>query len=466
MKGKKTSIENVLSTAQIIMLGFLIVIAIGTILLMMPFCSATGQVTGFVDALFTATTSVCVTGLVVVPTYAYWSLIGKVVIALLIQIGGLGFMTCFTLVLFMLRRKITLKERLTIQDSLGESHLSGLLKVVVRIIRGTLFIEGIGALFYAIHFVPEHGFVGGIGRAVFTAISAFCNAGIDLVGDYSLMPYATNPLVGLTTCFLIVTGGIGFPVWWDMIKTGKERRRAAKKKRKLPKSWWQMLALHSKLAISSTIVLLFSGTVLIFLFEYSNPATIGEMSFGNKLLNAFFQSVTTRTAGFFTIHQADLTLSSKILSVIFMFIGGSPVGTAGGIKTVTVVVLFMAMVSVIRGKERTEVFGRTISMQTVRKSLALVMIYMAVLISGVMLLSVAIQSDSLIELSYEVTSALATVGLTLGITPSLNVFGKLIIIVCMYIGRIGPISLAIAFIAKQKKTNNAMKYPEENIMVG
>lgn len=466
MKTKGTSIQNAMSTAQIILAGFLLIIGVGALLLMLPVCSADGTWTNFLDALFTATTSVCVTGLVVVPTYAYWSLTGKIIILILIQIGGLGFMTCFTMVLMMIRRRITLKERMTIQDSLGENRLSGLIVLVIRILRGTFVVEGIGALLYSIRLIPQYGLVGGIWRSVFTATSAFCNAGIDIFGDFSLMEYAKSPLMSLTTCALIIVGGIGFPVWWDLMRSGKLYHEQRKKFQKPPKNMWQMLNLHSKLAISVSAGLLLIGTIAFFLLEFHNPKTMGEFSVPEKLLASFFQSTTTRTAGFFTIDQAGMTLSSKILSILLMFVGGSPIGTAGGIKTVTIATLFFSMVSVIRGKERTEVFGRTIPSQVIRRSLALIMIYIMILVGGIMLLSVCMHIDTLSELMYEVTSALATVGLTLGITPKLNAAGKWIIIICMYIGRIGPISLAIAFMAKQKATNNSLKYPEEHIMVG
>lgn len=466
MKKKKTSIENALSTSQIILLGFLAVILIGAIVLSMPFCSADGSFTSFADALFTSTTSVCVTGLVTVPTYSYWSLAGKIVILLLIQFGGLGFMTCFTLVMFIIRRKITLKERMTIQDALGSNRMSGLLRLVARITKGTFLVEGIGALLYAFVFIPEYGVAGGIWRSVFTSISAFCNAGIDLVGDNSLAPYVDNVIVNVTTSLLVISGGIGFPVWWDLLRTLRQERDARREKRVLPVSWWKRLSLHSKLAFVSTAALLCGGWLLIFLFEFHNSRTIGDMSLGGKLLASFFQSMTTRTAGFATINQANFTLPSKILSVILMLIGGSPLGTAGGLKTVTVVILLITLLSVVRGREKTEVFQRTISAQTVRKALALVTIYLGFLIVGIMALSAVMHTDDLMALAYEVSSALATVGLTQGITSSLNLAGKLIIIVCMYIGRVGPISFAVAFTARYSRANNSIRYPEENITVG
>lgn len=465
-KKKKTSIENALSTSQIILLGFLAVILGGAILLSMPFCAADGGFTNFADALFTSTTSVCVTGLVTVPTYSYWSLAGKIVILLLIQFGGLGFMTCFTLAMFIIRRKITLKERMTIQDALGSNRMGGLLRLVARITKGTFLVEGIGALLYAFVFIPEYGVAGGVWRSVFTSISAFCNAGIDLVGDSSLAPYVDNVIVNVTTSLLVITGGIGFPVWWDLLRTLRQERDARREKRVLPVSWWKRLSLHSKLAFVSTAALLLGGWFLIFLFEFHNSHTIADMSLGGKLLASFFQSMTTRTAGFATINQANFTLPSKILSVILMLIGGSPLGTAGGLKTVTAVILLITLLSVVRGREKTEVFHRSIPAQTVRKALALVTIYLGFLIVGIMALSAVMHTDDLMALTYEVSSALATVGLTQGITSSLNLAGKLIIIVCMYIGRVGPISFAVAFTARYSRANNSIRYPEENITVG
>lgn len=462
LKNKLRNLETKFSTTQIILLGFLFVILFGTFVLMLPFCSADGEATNFVDALFTATTSVCVTGLVTVPTYSYWSVFGQCVILFLIQFGGLGFMTCFTMVLLALKKRVTLKERMVIQDSLNESGLAGLVKLVKKIIKGTVIVEGAGAILFSFRFCPEFGFAEGLFKSVFNSVSAFCNAGMDILGEESLVPYVGSPLINITTMMLIIAGGIGFTVWWDLIRAGKKMY-----KEKEPKKYiWRNLTLHSKLVLSITAVLLFGGGILFFIFEYSNPETLGMLSFPQKAAAAFFQSVTTRTAGFMTIPQDDFTLASQFLSIILMFIGGSPAGTAGGIKTVTFGVIILSVISVVKGKERTEVFKRTLPPDTVRKALAIMSISLSVLVMGTMLLSITEGSSSFMELLYEVTSAAATVGLSQGITADLTVISKLLIILLMYMGRIGPITMAIAFGTKRRITNNSIKLPDENVMVG
>lgn len=462
MKEKLTGFHKHLTIPQIIALGFFGFIFIGGVVLSLPVSSAEGTFTNFVDALFTSTSAVCVTGLVTVPTYTHWSVFGKTVIVILIQLGGLGFMTCFTSVLILLGKRITLKERMIIQDSLGESRLQGLVKLVIRIIKGTFMVEAVGAVLYCFEFIPAYGIAKGIGVAVFTAISAFCNAGFDIIGDYSLMPFNSGFFVNITTMGLIITGGIGFTVWWDLLRIKRQIKEndlgIAKNIRKL--------TLHSKIALSMTIVLIFGGAICFFLLEYQNAHTMGQMNMYQRIVASLFQSVTTRTAGFFTIPQNEMTLSSQFLTIILMFIGGSPSGTAGGIKTVTFGIIMLSVVSVVKGKENTEIFRRTIPSNTVRKSLAIMVVSLFTIITATMLLSITEGSKQLMELMFEVVSAMATVGLTMNLTATLTVSGKLLIIFLMYMGRIGVLTMALVFGLKRRRTNNSMKLPEENIMVG
>lgn len=464
VKDKFWKLKSVFSTTQIIVIGFLLIIFFGTLVLMLPISSESGQVTNFVDALFTATTCVCVTGLVTLPTFSYWSAFGKLILLILIQFGGLGFMTCFTTILLLLKKRVTLRERMVIQDSLNESGLTGVVKLVKKIIKGTILVEGLGALFFCFKFIPLYGVVKGIWISVFTAISAFCNAGVDMFGADSMVPFQNSYWVSFISMLLIISGGIGFTVWWDIIKLVK----VAKKNNLGFKKNVNKLPLHSKLALILSTILILGGAVFFLIAEYNNPETIGTMSIAHKIQNALFQSVTTRTAGFMTIYQDKLTISSQFMTIILMFIGGSPAGTAGGIKTVTFGVVMLSVISVVKGKERTEAFHRTLPSSVTRKALAILVISIFVLISGTMLLSVTehSHSNSFMLIMFEVTSALATVGLTQGLTPNLTILGKLLIIILMFIGRIGPISMALMFSTKRKKTNNSIKLPEENVIVG
>lgn len=445
-----------LSTTQIILLGFLITIFIGSILLSLPVSSADGQAVPYIDALFTATTATCVTGLVTVPTATTWSLFGQVVILVLIQIGGLGIITIMTGVMLLLNRRIGVSDRLLIQDAFNLNTMSGMVSFVRKVLLGTLIIEGIGAALYMLVFVPEFG-ARGIWISVFNSVSAFCNAGMDIIGLNSLCGYATDPLVNFTTSALIVLGGIGYIVWWDVIRVLKTR---TKQNRKV----FRHLTLHSKIAISSTLVLLVSGTVLFLIFEYNNPLTIQSLSLFDKLQVASFQSVTTRTAGFATVPQENLTNASSMVALLLMFIGGSPVGTAGGAKTVTMAVLVCSAISSIRNRNETTLFGRSVSRQSITKAVAVVTASFAIVFTSTVLLS-AVMETSALDILFETVSATATVGLSRNLTGSLNLAGKIIIIVTMYFGRVGPISLAVA-LGSKKTSQNIVKNPTEEISIG
>ena len=441
-----------MSTTHMIMLSFLIVILVGSLLLALPISSASGNAVSYLDALFTATTATCVTGLVTLPTVTTWSVFGQAVILVLIQVGGLGVITIMSALMILLHKRMGIGDRLLLQDAFNLNSLSGIVRFVKRVLLGTFLVEGIGALLYMIVFVPEFG-PRGIWISVFTAISAFCNAGIDIIAENSLCNYATNPLVNTVTSLLIILSGIGYIVWWDVMGLAAKKRKG-----------FRNLTLHSKIAISTTLVLIFGGGILIFLFEYNNPLTIGNLSVFDKIQVSLFQSVTTRTAGFATVPQQDLTNASSILCLLLMFIGGSPVGTAGGIKTVTIAVLVVSAIATIQNKQDVSMFNRNISKQAVSKAVAVTTMSFAIMFISTILLSAVSNADAL-DVLYETVSATATVGLTRDLTPYLNAAGKMIIIGTMYLGRVGPISLALA-LNSGKKHQNIIKNPTEEISVG
>ena len=437
-----------------IMLSFLAAILLGSVLLALPVSAANGVPVPYLDALFTATTATCVTGLVTLPTVSTWSVFGQVVIFLLIQIGGLGIITIMSALMILLQKRMGISQRLLLQDAFNLNSLSGIVRFVKRVLLGTFLVEGVGALLYMPVFIPEFG-LKGIWISIFTAVSAFCNAGIDIIAQNSLCNYATNPLVNAVTAALIILGGLGYIVWWDVMGLSLDAKG---------RKQFRRLSLHSKIALSSTLILLVGGGLLIFLFEYHNPLTIGNLSLFDKLQVSFFQSVTTRTAGFATVPQQDLTNPTSLLCLLLMFIGGSPVGTAGGIKTVTLVVLAASALATIQNRQDVTLFHRNIPKQAVNKAVAVTAMSFAIFFVSTVLLSAVTQAD-VMDLLYETVSATATVGLTRDLTPSLNGAGKAILIATMYLGRVGPISLALALNSKTKH-QNIIKNPTEEISVG
>lgn len=472
---KIADIYSGFSTTRKIALGFAAVILAGAILLTLPISSSTGEATSFIDALFAATTSVCVTGLVTVVTATYWSLFGHIVILILIQLGGFGVICCGIWILQLLRRKIHLKDRKMIQESYGldgeidgdvvnkdiKKNISNYDGLVKRIVRGTFIIEGIGAMLLAVRFIPQFGPAKGIWYSIFHAVSAFCNAGIDVLSEVSLMEYKGDALVNLTISFLIITGGIGFIVWWDVVRVIKQAIAQKKYKNML----FKRLSLHSKVAITTTIVLILIGTVGIFCFEYSNEKTMANESVGTKLLMSFFQSVTPRTAGYFTMLQENMTSPSYLLTIILMLIGGSPMGTAGGMKTTTIAMVVFCIIGVVKGKKDIEAFGRRISSENIRMGITVIAISLMTLILGVMLLLV-VEPFGIRPIVYEAVSAVATVGLGYGMTPYLTATGKLVLILLMYIGRTGPITMAMVFGSRQGKEQKGVQLAEKKIIIG
>ena len=445
-----------LSTTHIILFSFLITIIIGSVILYLPISHKDGIKVSYIDALFTATTSTCVTGLVTLTTYSPWSYFGQLIILILIQVGGLGVISFMALLTLLIQKKFSLKYNQLIQDAFNLNTMSGLRQFIKHVFIGTLIIEGIGALMYMLVFIPDYG-IKGIWISIFNSVSAFCNAGMDIIGDVSLYDYATNPIINITTSMLIILGGLGFIVWWDLLKIFKDFKQ---KKYKCFKT----LSLHSKIVLSATTILIFGGGLLIFLLEYNNPLTIKNYGLFDKLQVSFFQSVTTRTAGFATIPQENLTDGSVLISLLLMFIGGSPVGTAGGIKTITFVSLFAIAIASIRNKKDVVIFNRNLSSEITRKAVAVTCMSFSIMFLSTILLSQTIDRN-ITDVLYETVSATATVGLSRNLTPYLNVWGKIIIIITMYLGRVGPITLAIAFKSK-KAESNIIKNPTEEVSVG
>lgn len=439
---------NRLSPAQILVLGFAGVILIGAILLSLPVASSSGKPTAFLDALFTSTSAVCVTGLVVVDTGTYWSLFGQIVIISLIQVGGLGFMTMATLFAFLMGKRIMLRERLLIKEAYNQLSVEGVVRLAKIVLLITLIIEGTAAVILALRWVPEFGLARGIYFGIFHSISSFNNAGFDLIGHYKgLTPYVSDVTINIVISFLIILGGIGFSVIMEVY-----RNRC-----------WRKFSLHTKVVLSITGALLLGGMLLIFLLEYSNSKTLGHLGLGGKLLAAWFQSVTPRTAGYNTLDYSSMRSATQFLTIILMFIGASSGSTGGGIKTTTLGTLVSAVWAEITGKSDAELFERRLPKEIIFRALTITMASLALVVIVTMLLSITEKSDFLTIL-FETTSAFGTVGLTMGLTTKLSLWGKILIAFTMYAGRLGPLTMALA--VAQKKEKAVYRFAEEKIMVG
>lgn len=439
-----------LSFPQIIVFGYLIIILFGGLLLSLPLSSRNGTWSPYINSVFTATSATCVTGLVLYDTFVHWSLFGQIIILILIQIGGLGFMTIITLLSLFLRRHIGLHERKLLMQSAGSLKIGGIIRLIRRIAFGTLIIEGLGTIILATRFCPQMGFWKGVYNALFHSVSAFCNAGFDLMGKFgkfsSLTTYRSDAVVNLTIIFLIVIGGIGFIVWNDIITY---------------KHHYKKYQLHTKIVLTSTFVLVIGGAILFFLFEY-NSSFAGLNSY-EKVLAALFQSVTPRTAGFNTVEMSELSESGHLLTMIFMFIGGSPGSTAGGIKTTTFVVLMMGAVASSKHYSHINIFKRRLDESIVKEASAIATLYLFVVLACTMLICF-IQPFSMKDVLFEVISAAGTVGLSAGLTTSLNNISKLIIMFLMFGGRVGGLTLAL--LLAEKKVNVLINRPVEKILIG
>ncbi|NOU99768.1 TrkH family potassium uptake protein [Paenibacillus planticolens] len=448
---KKLSIWQ-MTPPQILVLGFAVIIFVGAGLLTLPFASATGKSIPFIDALFTATSATCVTGLVVVDTGSVYTMFGQIVIVSLIQLGGLGFMTMATLLAIMFRKKITLKERLVLQEAFNQGSIEGIVRLIRKVVIYSLSIEAIAAVIFTIRWSFDLGFSKALYFGIWHAISMFNNAGFDLFGTVdapfvSFTGYANDFVVNFVAMALIVLGGIGFVVMADLMEFRKTRK----------------LSLHSKVVLSMTGTLIVAGALIIFIFEYTNNRTLGSLDLGGKILASFFQSVAPRTAGPNTVDIGALRQASQFFIVILMFIGASPGSTGGGIKTTTFTILIAAIVTMIRGKEDIVIFRYRLAKDRILKAITLTMLALFLVITVTMLLSTT-ESAQLLKILFEVTSAFATVGLTMGLTPDLTTFGKILISLTMFAGRLGPITLAYALQPKQEK--ELYRYPEGKITIG
>ena len=449
-----------ISPVYLIPLSFLAAIVVGTLLLMLPFASSGGHCAGFLTALFTAASAVCVTGLVVTDTYSSWSIFGQMVIMLLIQAGGMGIISVAAILLHIAHRKFSLGYRLALQGALNVNQNNGILSLLVKIFKGTLFVELVGAVFLALSFIPHFGFAKGLWASLFNAVSAFCNAGFDILGPDSLVPFKSDLNVLATTTMLNILGGLGFVVWFDLHDTILSGFRAKFSIRQI----FSRLTEHTKLAICLTFGISAIGALLFFAAEYGNPGTIGSMSLTDKILNSIFEAAAVRTSGFSTFPQGSMTDLSSLALCLLMFIGGSPISTAGGVKTVTFFLVFMNMISYIKGEDKTTLFRKKVSSEIMRKAAAIVAVSALTAITFAMLLMAA-TGFPLKQSLFEAISAISTTGASLGITQHLNATGMLIITLAMYLGRIGPISMAIMF-SRHYSSKNKIQYAEGNFFVG
>lgn len=441
--------KRYLDPPKTLVLGFAFIILLGALFLTFPVSTTDGQGLSFLNALFTATSATCVTGLVVVDTGTTFTLFGQIVILTLIQVGGLGFMTVATLFAFLVGKRISLKERILLQESLNNISMEGVVRLAKRILIFTAVIEGIGAILLSIRFSFDFPIGKAIYFGIFHSISNFNNAGFDLLGEFhSLTSYVADPAVTLTVSALITLGGIGFIVMNELY----EYRRSKK------------LSLHTKIVLITSMILLATGTIGLFLLEFSNEKTLKPLSWSGKILGSLFQSVTARTAGANTLNIGDLTQSSLFLIIFLMFIGASPGSTGGGIKTTTFTTLIGAVWSQIRGKEDVIFFRQRIVYDTIYKALTVTFSGLTLVTFVTLFLTITEHGKDFLMILFEATSAFATVGLSMGLTPDLSPIGKLLIIFTMFAGRVGP--LTIAFAVTMRRNPDAFRYPKGKIMIG
>ena len=437
---------------KIIALVFAGIILLGALLLTLPISSRSGISCGFRPALFTATSATCVTGLVLFDTWTQWSGFGQTVIISLIEIGGLGFMSAASIVVFLFRKRVGLKQRMVMAQALSVTDMEGVVRLQKLVILGSLSVQGIGALILMLRFWPEYGFATALKWGVFHAISAFCNAGFDIFGcitpGASLMEFNSDPVVILTLGALIIVSGLGFLVWQEMMTQRS----------------WKKFSVYTKLVLITTLSLLLVGWICICLLEWNNPATLGSMNVGDKLMNGWFQSVTIRTAGFAAVDQGALTDAAKAVSMMLMLVGGSSGSTAGGVKTVTMVVLVLFLATRARGRSTVSVFERTIPDSQVLDAMTIVSIVVGLAVFGAVFIS-ATSPISFVDAAYEAVSAIATVGLTAGATGSLSVPAQFLIILYMYFGRVGVLTISLGFLMGDR-AEERFRYANTSLLIG
>ncbi len=451
-----------LSPAQKIAVSFLLVILTGALLLMLPISTKNGNFFSPLDALFISTSATCVTGLSTVTVADTFNTFGQFVILMLIQVGGLGLMTFMAVFVLIMRNRLSMNEKIVMKEMLNQSHVANMKRFLLDILYYTLFFESCGAVLIAFRMIPKYGLLDGGFKAIFLSVSAFCNAGFDTLGSISLQEYVHDPLMCFTIMTLIVLGGIGFAVWFDI----RDKIRPLLDRKISFSKFKHSLTLHTKVVVVVSLLLIFIPALIIMLLEYNNPATMGEFNIFEKMMTATFESIALRTAGFSSINYGGLCQATDLLMMAVMFIGGSPGGTAGGIKTTTFAVIVIYMISVLKGREQAVMLKRTIRDGIVIRAMGIFFMNLLVLFTGILLLNV-FENQPFLSLAFEAGSAMATVGASLGITASLGVAGKFIIILLMYIGRIG-ISTLILSLMKHKSSDINMKisYPNGNIIVG
>lgn len=441
-----------MNATQVIAVVFVLLILLGSLLLTLPVASRAGVSCGFRPALFTATSATCVTGLVLYDTWTQWSGFGQTVIICLIQIGGLGFMSIATMVVFLLRRKVGLKQRLVMAQALSLNDMDGVVRLQKWVIFGSFSIEAVGALVLTLRFLPEYGFRTALKWGVFHSISAFCNAGFDIFGcitpGASLMEFNSDPVVLLTLGSLVIIGGLGFLVWEEVATVRRFKK----------------MSVYTRLVLVTTLALLIFGTAAFAVLEWNNPATIGNMSVGDKILNSFFQSVTLRTAGFAAVDQAGLTEAGKGVSIALMLVGGSSGSTAGGVKTVTMMVLLLFMWARARGKSSVCVYHRTIAPSHVMNAMTIVAILVGLTVFGGIFISATSPVD-FTDALYESVSALATVGVTAGVTTSLSIAAQCLMIIFMYFGRVGVLTISLGFLMGTE-AEERFRYAQTDVLIG
>lgn len=444
---KKTGFQ--LRPTQVLALGFAGFIMAGAFLLSLPVATVNGQGAPFLTALFTSTSAVCVTGLVVVDTGTYFTIFGQLVILFLIQVGGLGFMTFATFFAIIMGRRIGLKERILLQEAYNQLNMEGIVRLAKYVIQMTIIIELLGAAILALRLIPNLGFGQGLYFGIFHAVSGFNNAGFDLMGEFrSFTGYAGDPIVNICLSLLIILGGLGFMVLSELyLNRGKK------------------LHLHSYIVLKASALLIILGTVIFFALEYFNPRTLAGLEPMDRLLASYFQSVTTRTAGFNTIAISDLRDTTLLFIIIFMFIGASPGSTGGGIKTTTFVAVILSVITSLNGKNVVSIKERTLPGDMVRKALTITLLalFLILLVTGLLTIT---EDQDFLSLLFEVTSAFGTVGLSTGVTPHLTQIGRIAIMLTMFVGRVGPLTLAFALAQKSKIEQAHIKYPEERILIG
>lgn len=453
---------------KILLISLIMVIILGAFLLKLPICN--NQPIRTIDSVFVATSAVCVTGLTTVIPVEQFTIIGQAVLLALIQIGGIGLMTLISIILIMIGKKLNLSDKIIIRESLSQNSFQGLITLIKRICLYTAIIEVIGAAILSIRFIPDFGIAQGIWKSIFHSISAFCNAGFDILGNNSIINYSGDWVVCITLMLLIIIGGLGFSVWDDIVLKFKNKKK------------FHNLTVHTKIVLLISFILLISGTLMTLVFECDNMQIMENDNLGTKILKSAFQSTTLRTAGFYSIQQNELTSVSKLLAVCYMFIGGSPASTAGGIKTVTLGVIILLVINYIKGNKEINVFNRRISESSVNRAIVVISIsiFIVIMAIGLLLITEDFKNEKILkeeisedinlsieDIVFEVVSAFATVGLTLGITAQLSFAGKLVIILLMIIGRLGPITISIALFKKHKETKQTKaQYPYGNILIG